>query len=154
MKTGELNDLRSVSNTVLIDFLEQNLSRAKRCDYLTTGFPIGCDDGVFHQEFVQVGVLVHVDDQLALSESPALVDKEVHDGLWNEVGNVLLHDRVVAENQVLNHASLHNDARAFLLGVGSQRARHFVEEDFREVAVLVDRWPLVLRSEMVHTARL
>ena len=60
-------------------------------------------------------------DKFALRHPSTLIYEEVHDRLGNKIGDVLLNDREVAEDEVLDDTSLHHNTGTLLLGVGSER---------------------------------
>lgn len=93
--------------------------------------------------------MVDLNYKLTLGQSATLIDEEPHDCLGNEVGNVLFNNGEVAKDKVLDDASLHDNARTLLLWVGTQGHRYLIKEDFGQVTMLIDCWPLVHWSEMI-----
>lgn len=69
------------------------------------------DHGVLDHQVLQVACLVDFTHKLPLGNIFALVYQKGHDGLWDQVGDVLFDNSEVALNEVLNNHSLHNDAR-------------------------------------------
>ena len=88
---------------------------------------------VLLHEIVKAASLVDYGDQLALSILAALVDEEGDDGFRYLVADCLLHDVEVTVDQVLNHASLHDHTRTFLLLACHHRLWYAIERDLWQI---------------------
>ena len=128
------------SSTVLCDFSEDDLRVAKGGYYLLTGLSVSGYDWVLNEEIGKFRVLVDLLDELCLSHATALLHQEVHDCLWYQVCDSLLDDCEIAVDKVLDDASLHDYARAFLFRVSPQLLLDIIQNDLRQVTVLINHW--------------
>jgi len=66
-----------------------------------------------------------------------LVDEEGHDCFGDQVSYILLHNRVVALDQVLDDHSLHQHSGVVLLGTSSHPVRDWRQDYLRQVRKVI-----------------
>lgn len=84
-------------------------------DGLGQAFSLGRNHWVFDYQLLEIAFFVNFFDELALSNTATLVDKECHDSLGNQVCDVLLGEIEVGLNEILNDARLHYDSGRLVL---------------------------------------
>ena len=112
----------AVHESIVISDLIDNFERApkKRLHLYAILPPLG---GItrFPKKIVQAAISVQSLDQYTLYMLLCMVDKEIHDCLWHEVGNVLPHNVKVGSDQRFDDLHLYSLALGHLVRLTKRR---------------------------------